>query len=204
MSEEQTQETTTPTTPAGAVSPDIVAELHALKAELLQYRSSDQARKAEEAKRAKDEAIKKGQLDEIARNHEAALRARDEALEKLVERPKRSELRRSLTEALASHKLVDGAVEDLVALWGGDFQVDDAPNGDGYVVRSKSDLRSPRDVIGERLASKRFAHFVLAEQRGGTGGAGGTAGQGSGAAVSATEKTFAQQMKERLAAKYKA
>ena len=136
--------------------------------------------------------------------HEAALRARDEALEKLVERTKRSELRRSLTEALASHKLVDGAVEDLVALWGGDFQVDDAPNGDGYVVRSKSDLRSPRDVIGERLASKRFAHFVVAEQRGGTGGAGGTASQGSGAAVSATEKTYAQKIKESLAAKYKA
>ena len=181
----------TPPATAPAVPAEVISELNAMKAELIAYRAEKAAREEEARKAAQQELAKKGQLEEIARNHEAALKARDEAMQAVLNRARKAELRRAITSALSGHELVENAADDLLRLWGDDFEVED--DGDGFKVRSKSDLRSPADVVAERLASKRYAHFVKAANRGGAN-AGGTKpaptpGQGEQQNLSPLEKS---------------
>lgn len=160
----------TPETPPPApptAPPDLLQAFAALRTEVETYRAEKQAREAQAAHEKQQDLIRKGQLDEIAKNHDMALKAKDAALAALDSRARSTELRRALTEALSGHELRDGAMGQLTKLWGDEFQVDD--DGDGFKVRSKSDLRDPKTVFAERLKSPEFDHFLKATHRGGSG-----------------------------------
>ena len=151
--------------PVPAVPADFIAEMNALKTELASHRADRQAREQAAQKAERETLLAKGQLDQIAANHAAALAAKDDALAALDKRTRSSELRRSLTEALSGHELREGAMGQLLKLWGDEFQVDD--DGEGFKVRSKADLRDPKSVFAERLQSKEYDHFLRAGHKGG-------------------------------------
>lgn len=193
----------TPPPAPSAVPPDLVAELTSLKTELLAFKAERAAREEEARKQAQQDLLKKGQLEEIARNHEAALKARDEAMNAIMTRARNAELKRSLTQALAGHDLVEGGAEQLLRLWADDFSVED--DGDGFKVRSKADLREPAAVVAERLAGKGYSHFVRAASRGGVASNGSrpapTQGQGDPQQPLTLAQKIAAQQKA-LRAKY--
>lgn len=161
---------------------ELLDMMRSMKVELESFRAEKSAREAEAARKTQEELVRKGQLDEIARNHAAALKAKDEALAALDKRARGAELRRSLTEALSGHELREGAAAQLLKLWGDEFEVHD--DGDGFKVRSRSDLREPRAVFAERLKSPEYDHFLKASHRGGSG-AGSDRARGDAAAQQA-------------------
>lgn len=175
-----------PTSPAPTPAPTdpILARLQVLETENARYRA-ETAAAAEKARRDEEERLAKaGQVDDLLKQ----LRAREEQVQRdhaaFVERTRKAELTGQLSAALAAHgKLVPHAGEQLLALFAGEFEAVDGPNG-ATIVRSRGDYLSPQAFLASKLADPRYAHFLAADHRGGSGSNGAApvpgAGQGAG------------------------
>jgi hypothetical protein len=187
---------TPPAAPAPPIPADFVAELKGLRELVGTLTAAQQADAATKAAREQEELLRKGQLDEIRKQTEAALKLKDDALAGLREKVMKSELDRAITAALADHQLVPGAVSQVKKLIADGFEVSES--GDGFSVRSRADLREPKAVVAEFLASEEGRHFVKAEHRGGAG-AGSNANPAPGHTAPVSP---ADAIRDRLRAKY--
>lgn len=163
---------TPPVTPATApVTPAVdtaaiqeLAALRAFKAE----------REAEARTLAEKKAVESGQAERVKEFYAKEVADREAKLADMDTRVRTAEKGRALSGALSGKPLIEFASDDLQALWANDFEVVDGPHG-GFVARCKTTLRPVSEVVAERLASPRYAGFVQAASRGGSGNSGGGA-----------------------------
>lgn len=166
----------TPATPASSpatgIPPEFVTEFRAMQGRLQQLETAEQQRAAAASEQATRTNVERGQADPILDQHRQEVEQLQRQHNDFIERARSREIDRALTEALAGHRLAKpAAVAQLVALWRGDFEAVDAPTGGDFVVRARGDLRSPAQIVAERLGSPDWDHYLAPQ---------GTPGQATG------------------------
>lgn len=144
----------------------VLAELKRLQARLdaaeAKNRTADERDQADREKKLKD----KGDYERLIKERDDRLAAEQKKFADFQDRYRKSERDRKFVSDLGSLgiDLVEGAAEDLLGLWGGEFTAEEQEDGTLRVVTK--DLKTPAQVLKERLTSKRYEHFVKAAARG--------------------------------------
>lgn len=177
-----------PAAPAAPVAP-AAPQTVPVSLEQIQNWTSMSARLAqlEADQRTKDEAAKaalvaamaaKGDIENALRtvreDSATALKAERDKLAAIEERARRHALDSQLSQALASHRLVEGGAEQLTKLFRSEFVVDQ--EGESYKARTPT-YEPIGAFIAAQLGRPEFAHFVQAKNP--AGGIAGTGGQGT-------------------------
>lgn len=177
-----------PAAPAAPVAP-ATPQTVPVSLEQIQNWTSMSARLAqlEADQRTKDEAAKaalvaamaaKGDIENALRtvreDSATALKAERDKLAAIEERARRHALDSQLSQALASHRLVEGGAEQLTKLFRSEFVVDQ--EGESYKARTPT-YEPLGAFIAAQLGRHEFAHFLQAKNP--AGGIAGTGGQGT-------------------------
>lgn len=167
-------ESPAPPPPPAAPHP-AVAELLKLRSRLEELEQQEAERAATAAALAEQKILEQGKSETVKEYYKAEMAKRDAALAALRERTLSAERARAIATGLSGKQFAYAeAAADLQALWANDFETVDGPDG-SFATRCKLSLRPAAEVIAERLASPRYAHFLRAESQGGVSPGGGNA-----------------------------
>lgn len=165
-----------------------LAELAALKSRNRELEAKELARKEVEQKDADEKRRKAGEFDAMLKEREEQIKTERQKATEAEGRSQTYARDRELALALSTHNLRDGAADDLMELWGKEFEAEAV--GGTWRVKS-NDGRSVADVINERLKSARYAGFVKPDARAGGGGqSGGTAAPNQTKSTAPVEGTY--------------
>jgi hypothetical protein len=166
--------TPTSTSPTGQTVTIPLDQLNAftsMQARLASIEETHQREATEAARRESEALAKKGELEsalqQLRQQSDQAVAAERSKLTATEERAKRYALDGELARTLSSLPLVQGGAEQLTQLWRNQFQVQ--AEGESFAVRTPT-FQTVGQFVADQLAKAEYAHFLRAQNTGGTAG----------------------------------